>query len=172
MRHFVVVCTYACACVCAVVRWREADAESDNVRADMLLPHTTTGREGDCEKVSRAKKSTSHSCKGKLTKPAAEFKTGNHRSYWSICMWHRFFLGGETECDSNAFSHSLMCLSWVARQEQWKAIINGQDLGFFTIVFDCSIVRAFVIRYPGYAPPVFADSLYYMLVATLKGLLP
>ena len=64
-----------------------------------------------------------------------------------------------------------VCLFWVARQAQWKDIRNGHDLGFFTIVFDGTIVRTFVICCPGYAPPVFADSLYYMLVATPKGLL-
>ena len=153
-------------------------------------PHATTGREGDCEKVSRAKKSTSQSCKEKLTKPAAELNTGNHRSCWSICMWHRFFLGGRNgvrlQCfltlplsaprgayplDLHSPPNHPVCLSWAARREQWKDITHGQDLGFFTIVFDCSIVRAFVICCPGYAPPAFADSLYYLLVATPKGLL-
>ena len=59
------------------------------------------------------------------------------------------------------------------RRDVWlqlAALPQDGAVGFFTITFDCKLV-SMPIPCPGYAPPAFADSLYYMLVATPKGLL-
>ena len=60
------------------------------------------------------------------------------------------------------------------RRDVWlqlAALPQDGAVGFFTITFDCKLVSMH-IPCPAYAPPAFADSLYYMPVATPKGLLP